>query len=62
MKVTEDFIQKLEALPEEKMQLIFSLVDQFANVHLSDSQAVASILSQEEIDHLIENIRAGIVK
>lgn len=61
MKVTEDFIQKLEALPEEKVNIIFSLVDQFANVHLADS-APGSVLSQAEIDHLIEDIRAGIVK
>lgn len=61
MKVTEDFIQKLEALPEDKINLIFSLVDQFANVHLADS-APGSVLSQAEIDSLIEDIRAGIVK
>ena len=61
MKVTDDFIQKLESLPEEKIQLIFSLVDQFANVHLASS-APGSVLSQDQIDNLIEDIRAGIIK
>ena len=61
MKVTDDFIQKLESLPEEKIRLIFSLVDQFANVNLASSDP-GSVLSQDQIDHLIEDIRAGIIQ
>ena len=61
MKVTDDFIQKLEALPEDKIRLIFSLVDQFANVHLATADP-DSVLSQDQIDNLIEDIRAGIIK
>ncbi|MBQ9513231.1 MAG: hypothetical protein IJR58_08565 [Lachnospiraceae bacterium] len=61
MKVTEDFIQKVESLPDDKVQLIFSLVDQFANVHLAQQTTAGPVLSQEEIDHLISDIRAGIV-
>ena len=60
MKITDDFIQKVEALPDEKVQLIFSLVDQFANVHLAQESA-APVLTQEQIDSLINDIRAGII-
>ncbi|MBQ6735689.1 MAG: hypothetical protein IJR00_12380 [Lachnospiraceae bacterium] len=61
MEVPVDLIAKMETLPEDKFNIIASLINQFAvNVNPA-AGAAGPVLNQSQIDKLIEDIRAGIV-
>ena len=61
MEVPIDLIAKLETLPEDKLNLISSLVNQFAAQSTPQAGAAGPVLNQAQIDKLIQDIRAGIV-
>ena len=61
MEVPVDLIAKMETLPEDKFNLISSLINQFAVASHPTAGAAGPVLSQQQIDKLIADIRAGIV-
>ena len=61
MEVPVDLIAKLETLPEDKFNIVASLINQFAVSANPAASAAGAVLSQPQIDKLIEDIRAGIV-
>lgn len=61
MEVPIDLIAKMETLPEDKFNLIASLINQFAVTANPTAGAAGPVLNQAQIDKLIADIRAGIV-
>ena len=61
MEVPVDLIAKLETLPEDKFNIVASLINQFSANANPAASAAGAVLSQPQIDKLIEDIRAGIV-
>ena len=61
MEVPVDLIAKMETLPEDKFNIIASLINQFTVSVNPAAGAAGAVLSQTQIDKLIEDIRAGIV-
>ena len=59
MEVPIDLIAKMETLPEDKFNLIASLINQFAVTVNPSAGAAGPVLNQSQIDKLIEEIRAG---
>ena len=57
MEVPIDLIAKLETLPEEKLNLIASLVNQFAAQSTPQAGAAGPVLNQAQIDKLKETLK-----
>ena len=61
MEVPVDLIAKMETLPEDKFNIVASLINQFAVMVNPSAGAAGAVLSQPQIDKLIDDIRAGII-